>query len=306
MHIGAHPMLRPGVVVCRRGDGTLQIGLQPEGAVHARDMPDVRALLAGLRDGAPAPDLASLDPRVARCYLDLVEHHLVIDGDDYVAGLGRSTDAAAREFLTADVAELGGVARRRNRAAITIGVEDTGLPAAGDRLLSLVQAAGFSVLRRPLAAEASAEFPTVDAVLLIDANVTDRAVVDRLVADGVPHLPLSCAEGRVLLGPFVAPGRSSCLRCVDAALAEHDPRRALVIEQYARHRSAWPAAVPHDLLQVALGWAVRDLTRWVTGERPTTWSTVLEMDPALTLPRHSFPPHVECGCSWDRLYAQFG
>lgn len=303
MRVGHHPLLRPGVVVCRRGDGALQIGLDPPLAVRAPDVAPVRALLADLRDGAPAPRLADLDPRAARCYLDLLDHHLVVDGDGFVAAIGRVGDLAAQQQLTADVAEHGAVTQRLDRAQVTVGVEATGLADAGDALARLLQRAGFAIARQALAAATDADAPRADLVVLLDTGVTDRSVTDRLVVDDIPHLPISCAEGRVRVGPFVVPGQSGCVRCVDAARAQRDPRRPLLVEQYARHRSAWPAAVPHDLLHVAVGCAVREVSLWASGARPTTWSAVLEVDPALTLPREPCPPHPECGCSWDLLYA---
>jgi hypothetical protein len=57
--------------------------------------------------------------------------------------------------------------------------------------------------------------------------------------------------------------------------------------------------VPADLLELALGFVVRDLVNWVDGLRPVAWSTTVTIDGALQLPRRQWPRHPGCGCSWD-------
>lgn len=301
MNLGAHPLLRPDAVICIRGDDSLQVGFGPD-AVRAPDVAPVRDLLTRLRDGAPAPELSALDPRAARCYLDLVDHHLVINGDEYVALVGRMDDPAGQQALTSDMVESGSAAVRQARSAVTVGVEAGAVPGAEATWKHLLGAAGFDVRLRPLADDVSADAPVFDVLLLLQVGPTPRSLSDSLLVDDVPHLVVECLEGRMHVGPFVVPGRSACLRCVDAERSETDPRHPLIVEQYARHRPVWPSPVPHDLLQVALGCAVRDLTRWVDGERPTTWSAVVDIDPTLTLTRRASPPHPHCGCSWDSIY----
>lgn len=301
MDFGSHPLLRPDAVICLRGDDSLQVGFGPD-AVRAPDVGPVRDLLTRLRDGAPAPELSALDPRAARCYLDLLDHHLVINGDEYVALVGRMDDPAAQQALTSDVVESGSAAARQARSAVTVGIDAGAVPGAEATWRRLLGVAGFDVRLRPLADDVAADAPTFDVLLLLQVGPTPRSLSDRLISDDVPHLVVECLEGRMRLGPFVVPGRSACLRCVDAERCETDPRHPLIVEQYARHRAAWPAPVPHDLLQVALGCAVRDLTRWVDGEQPTTWSAVLDIDPALALTRTTCRPHPHCGCAWDSYY----
>src|SRR5262249_3919740 len=58
-----------------------------------------------------------------------------------------------------------------------------------------------------------------------------RAASDRLVRDDVVHVWMATFPDRVRIGPFVAPGRSACLRCVDAHLGDRDVRRATVLHQ---------------------------------------------------------------------------
>ena len=101
-----------------------------------------------------------------------------------------------------------------------------------------------------------------------------------------PHLLVALVDGIVRVGPFVVPGRTACLRCIDAHHTERDPRRSLVLHQYAASRApriGVPDPVPHDLLDLALVWAVRDLVAWIDGRRPRCWSATVRVEPDLEL-----------------------
>ncbi len=126
-----------------------------------------------------------------------------------------------------------------------------------------------------------------------------RAVVDDLVGEGAPHLVLAGTgrPGELRLGPLVDPGRTACLRCVDAHEAEHDPRRSLVLEQLA----ALPAPPPDPALVVlAAGWAAREATAFLAGRRPVTWSATVDLGMAAPVVR-AWERHPHCGCGWDDL-----
>ena len=128
--------------------------------------------------------------------------------------------------------------------------------------------------------------------------------IDDLVREGAPHLMVVSRAGPLEVGPFVSPGHTACLRCVDAHRAEPDPRRHLVVEQIAQ-AVAGGAVEPRDelLWSLALAWAVRDVVRFVEGHRPSTWSTSYEIGP-LDPPRaHEWARHPHCGCAWDALLA---
>ena len=80
----------------------------------------------------------------------------------------------------------------------------------------------------------------------------------------------------------------------------------LALHQYAKAqgpRDGLPEPVPADLLELALGFVVRDLVNWVDGIRPVTWSTTVTIDGRLELPRTQWPRHPGCGCSWDLAVA---
>src|ERR1043165_2502573 len=80
---------------------------------------------------------------------------------------------------------------------------------------------------KPRADVARALLPPVqpgspDLVVLTDAAVPAPELVRKLLTDGVPHLSVRVREGIGIVGPFVGPGRSSCLGCADLHRADLD------------------------------------------------------------------------------------
>jgi hypothetical protein len=131
--------------------------------------------------------------------------------------------------------------------------------------------------------------------LLAVAGEVPRLDADAEVAAGRPHLVLAANAGGWTVGPFVVPGRTACLRCVDAHRGEDDPRRGLVVEQLAG-RPAAPA--DPTLATLAAAWAVRDVLTYLDGGEPATWSATVELGPALPPQRRAWTRHPHCGCSW--------
>jgi bacteriocin biosynthesis cyclodehydratase domain-containing protein len=290
----ARPLLRPGVRVCRRADGVLQIGLDRSLALVTADSAEVNEVLDGLRCGVPPSTPTDLSPTVARLCADLLDHSLVVDGDVWLDAIGSAATHLARAGLSAAVAEngleAGRVLDRRRRTGVA--VEAFGLPDAADRARELLESSGTGTGR--------------DVVLLISSTDPDRSLVDDWVREDLPHVFLTVTEGVLRVGPFVMPGRTACLRCIDAHHTEHDPRRALVLQQYAEAavpRDGLPEPVPADLLDLAVGYVVRDLVNWADGHRPATWSTTVRIDGRLELARTPWPRHPGCGCSWGQALA---
>src|SRR5919107_2167171 len=79
---------------------------------------------------------------------------------------------------------------------------------------------------------------SADVALVIATGEIARPDADVHVRDGGAHLLVAGGARGWTLGPFVEPGVSACLRCVDAHRGEHDPRRALVVEQLAGRPAA--------------------------------------------------------------------
>lgn len=280
--------LRPGVRVVRRAVDQLQVGLGPD-AVVLPDHPSVRLLLRGLADGRPPAHPAVLEPPARQAAETLLRRGLVADADVWCAALDGAPDSSTRSALVAEA--RGDTARRiAARRQVRVGVHTSGLTSAADALTVLLDDAAVATTRPERA----------DVVAVLTEGEPDRAVLDHLVAGEQPHLLLVVCEGDVRVGPFVQPGQTACQRCLDAHAAEHDPRRALVLEQYTGpSRPLWglPAPVPGDLVALATGIVARDLVRWADVLRPATWSTTIRVDPELAFPRTTWSRHAACGCS---------
>jgi hypothetical protein len=123
-------------------------------------------------------------------------------------------------------------------------------------------------------------------VALLVADDDDPSVADQWSVDSLPHLVVRLSADAVRVGPFVQPGVTACLRCLEAA----GPPAQGALAAYADLDPA--------LLMVGLGWAVRDLASWNAGELPTTWSTTVTIRADLNPEIARWPRHQHCGCSW--------
>jgi hypothetical protein len=161
-----------------------------------------------------------------------------------------------------------------------------GAAGAVDDAVRLLVAAGVEV---------SAPDHDPDLVLVLAAGEPHRDALDDHIRAGRPHLLVTAGAGGYRVGPFVLPGATACLRCVDAHLGEHDPRRAVVVEQLAGR----PAG-PDDptLAALAIAWAVRDVLRYLSGQRPASWSATVELDLDDEPRCRPWARHPYCGCAW--------
>jgi hypothetical protein len=134
--------------------------------------------------------------------------------------------------------------------------------------------------------------------LLVALGEPRRRVADALMRDDVPHLWVTVHSRRVRLGPFVEPGRSACLRCVDAHLGDRDPRRGTVLHQLEERTPATYHAPDPSLLALAAAWAVRDVVRRLDGEVPSLRSADVTVTDELDVTRREWLRHPHCGCAW--------
>jgi hypothetical protein len=272
--VRSRPVLRPGLRVYRRDDTHLQVGID-EPRVVLPDSPGVRRLL---RDLEAAAGLDPLTPDAGLAYQRLVDRGLVVDQRDLTSRRASAVPVFASHGPEAP-------ARLASRAVCTVEVRapECWRTTIGQWLAQ----AGIG----------AAPSERTSVTLLVTAGEPPRSRVDALVADDRPHLLLALLPDRARLGPFVVPGMTACLRCIDAHHGEDDPRRALVLEQL---EGADEPSPPYDavLAHAAAALAVRDLTTYAEGDLPATWSATTTVGADLALPRRFWPRHPHCGCSW--------
>lgn len=265
--------LRPGVAVLRRDPLTVQVGLRPPLAAQLPDRASVRALLDAL---AARRDPGALDDDARHALAKLAAADLLVD-------------EAAAPAPDADLMLFGSDAARRRTARASGAVGLTAEPTALDGLDELLTAAGLRL---------DDTDPAVH--LVVTAGPARRSLVDPLLRAGLPHLLVSGTGATRRVGPFVDPGRTACVRCVDAHESEADPRLPLLIEQ-AAHPHSPIAPVDPILGRLALTWAVRDLARYLEGDEPSTWSATVDIGAATAPDVTRWHRHPDCGCAWDVL-----
>ena len=291
--------LLPGTHVLRRHDGRVQVGLDPRQAVLLPAGSDVA--LARLAEGAP------LEPAL----LPLVDAGLLVERRTVTAlvhGVAETQAPAVAALVRAHGADAATAWAARSAAEVRVVAHGAGGEALADRAELLLTEAGLASTT-DVAGPPSRDGPA----LLVGVGQPDRELVDDWMRRGVPHLVVRMAEGHAVVGPFVDPGRSACLRCVDAHHTDVDPTWPLLVRQHAAatrpgRTGADPLAPPEPvdplLATLALAWAVRDLTSWVEGVAPSLLSSTLTLDPVLAdVDVRTWTRHPGCGCSWQAVSA---
>lgn len=295
------PVLRPGLQIMRRDLRTFQLGHEWPGVGALLDTAVVRAVLAavdGYRDLAGVVDAAT----------DVV-------GDAEAVGTTADGLIAAGVLVDqADTRRPGDVPEAAwNSLWLLAGPGRTAhqLHAARRRVTVAVQGDG-SVAERIRSLLADARLATTHDSADADIEVVasdwppDRATADVAMRSGLPHLWAYVCDLVGVVGPLVEPGRSACLRCLDAARREVDPAWPTVVEAASIRRLAAPACGP-TLAAVVAALAVQQVDLWACGERPQTVEEVLEIPHGLG-PVQAVPhqPHPHCGCGWSGWHDTMG
>jgi hypothetical protein len=159
-------------------------------------------------------------------------------------------------------------------------------PMVADRVLAACAAAGLT-----RATDAPVQ-------LVVTVGEPRRTVSDALVRHDLAHLWVAVLPHAVRIGPYVEPGRTSCLRCVDAHLGDVDLRRATVLHQL-EERPVVPITDPNPcLVQLAAAWAVRDVARALDGLPSALRSATVTVTEDLQVSRRDWLRHPHCGCAW--------
>lgn len=286
------PRLRPGLQILRRDMFTLQLGLDWPGVAVLEETPAVKAVLEaidGYRDTAGvvlnAMDASGL--READC--DAALAHLIECGA-VVAEEGGSPDVSERTWSALSL--LSGPNHTASdlmakRAACTLHVEGRGLVA--DHVRRAAELARLKTSGRSAGA---------DLVVVASDHEPPRSRVDSLMHSGVPHLWVFTRDLVGVVGPFVLPGHTTCLRCVDAARTDRDPAWTALLDAAAARPLPVPPSDP-VLCSLIASWAVLEAQTWACGLHPQTCGHVIEIPYGCGLVEtQNFELHPHCGCGW--------
>lgn len=306
--------LRRGTVVVVRDESTVQVGLAQDRAVVVTAPPGcgsrgLARLLTGLRNGAALEDAAAragvADDEmadVARILVRLADlGHVRLHGlaprvgPAVPGGDGRPAPACPPS------GEPDAAAGRARPAPV--------------RRVHLLGAGQISeILRGPLAVNGcrvnvstnpgltlNPDRPpwnrhgrAPDLVILTGSVGVDPVVTGALARARQPHLHVHCRDGRVVVGPTVLPGLTSCLRCADLFRAQRDPRWPFVAAQLLTLSPE--AGVPALTAAAALVLAEVAATRHPDAPLQTLGATV-EINPAEGLWRRlEWPAVPGCDC----------
>lgn len=246
--------LRHGVAVTVRPDGLVVVGQDPEHRVVLPDTASVTRLLTHLRVG--------------------------VRPDNVAPTASAALDALCRAGLLVDLAQQSLLAEARATTRVQLEVAQAWRGLAVD----CVRTAGLTL------AEGSRPRDGHDLVWVVSAGDPDWEVHDTLVAADEPVLFTAVMPSRVRVGPFVMPGTTACLRCLDA----HSPGV----------RPPSGGGTPDDVslvvLHRALLSAAGDLRAWAEGRQPTSWSATAWVDDSAVTTREAWRQHPHCGCNWHR------
>jgi hypothetical protein len=139
-----------------------------------------------------------------------------------------------------------------------------------------------------------------DLVVLASAGSLDPAVTDDLVRSGVPHVNVVVRETTAIVGPFVLPGSTSCMRCLDLHRCDRDAAWPLIAAQLAVDGlRTGVEACDVTLATLAASVCALQVLEFVDGGMPATHDATLEITlPDWRIRRRTWCPHPACGCCW--------
>jgi ThiF family len=189
-----------------------------------------------------------------------------------------------------------------------VSVRDGGLTAAADAVVGGLTAADEGRPRSLAAADAVRRAsPLTDLRPLPPGAAADVVVLTRpwaasdpLVAGvqraGIPHLVATVRGQTGVVGPFVVPGRTSCLRCADLHRRDAEPRWPGLAAQLTAGEGP-PSGATVTCLLTAVTAAVQVLAFLDGGSAPAAIEATLEFAPPDLLPRvRRWPAHPGCDC----------
>lgn len=218
-----------------------------------------------------------------------------------VHGDGRLGIAVACLLASAGVGWVHVAARGRVRP------EDTGTGYLADDVGRPRRVAARRALRRVDPSVRTVSFGTThspDLAILTDSVVPSPERVELLTEGAIPHLIVRVRDATGIVGPFVVPGFTSCLRCADLQRCDRDECWPQIAAQLAGQVQLADVAGTHATAALAVT-QVLDAASWLRGgaDRPATCETSVELDLRSATVRHrAWSAHVACTCGAARRH----
>lgn len=291
-------VLDPDVLVLDRLDGSVQLGWGPDTATvivppDEIDAFEVRVLL-GLLDGSLS-----------------YEHVLV-------AATARGLPVEAVRVLLDELVEAGSVrtcrvpsgrssSGRSSCTAVPSSPPSVRLFGAGPLAHALVPHLALWDTRwlrsPPRIDDAGLSTRIPDCAVLADTQIPDPRLVQAVMRLRIPHLLVRVRDGRGVIGPFVVPGRTSCLRCADLTRTDADPSWPRLAAQLSgregrAERAVIAATVAAAVAQLDMFFARTHPAPGTPREDALALDRTIEWDLRSTqLVTRRWPRHPHCDCT---------
>ena len=130
-------------------------------------------------------------------------------------------------------------------------------------------------------------------VVATGTDEPDRALTDALLRSDRDHLVVRLEPGRGVVGPFVRPGLTACVRCLDLTRSRQDAGWPRLLAQLCLTR--------HDPPPVLLAWAAATACAQVLAALASAVPDVQGRTVELAAPEHviavrEWTAHPDCGC----------
>lgn len=217
-----------------------------------------------------------------------------------IMGLGRSGLRIAQGLATAGVGRLilddDDPVRHTDLSLGGHSARSAGVPRRISATQLLTDNAPASTAFNAVPLHAGTPLTELEIIVVVAHGALDPATMWRLMAEGVPHLPVVWAEAGVCVGPLVLPGSTPCLQCVDLARRDADPAWPLITAQLAA--SAKSNCVEESMLSsIASALVVSQVLGLLDGRQPSCVGATVDLDlPDAQHRFQSWAPHPECGC----------
>ncbi len=328
------PRLKNHAQPLRRGPGSIQLGLCPDGGVVLDGLSEAEIAVVERLDGsldiqtlyATATATGVAGSRLSAMIATLDEHRLLVDATTQGAGLTQ-IDEPRRHLLSQDARAVAAayglpgdgyhhVAARSTQHVVITGEGD--LPCT---LADLLRAGGIGrvsvgpnavnmldlELRGQRAEGAHPRFgPMVkqpDLVVLAAMGAIPPDAGEPWLRRGIPHLALVVQGHRVQIGPLVAGGKGPCLSCLDLHRRDRDAAWPALLSQLAPRGPLLPQApvsLESSLTAMTAGAAAMIVHTCLDGQ-PTPSGLSLELSlPWPTIQIRRWFPHPLCGCTAEQ------